>query len=57
MFQDKEIESNKFIIQPRMNSLLRHKSDLKPVPFKVETTVKIVDSRLKNSDGKSHNTS
>lgn len=58
MFQDKEIEENKFIIQPKMDGHLRHKANKKIVPIKIETTVKVIDdTTLKISEEKSDDTS
>lgn len=39
-----------------MDGHLSHKANKKIVPLKVETTVKIVDATLQNSEEKSHDT-
>ncbi|XP_003244255.1 nuclear pore complex protein Nup153 isoform X2 [Acyrthosiphon pisum] len=49
--KNKEIEENKFIIQPKVHQ--RHKADQKNVPIKVESTVKIVETTPQKADNKS----
>jgi len=49
--QNKEIEENKFIIQPKVHQ--RHKADQKNVPIRVESTVKIVETTPEKVDNKS----
>lgn len=51
LFQDKKIEENKFIIQPKVH--MKHKADQKPIPLKVETTINIVNTSLKNPNDNS----
>ncbi|XP_060871258.1 nuclear pore complex protein Nup153-like [Metopolophium dirhodum] len=49
--KNKEIEENKFIIQPKVHQ--RHKADQKNVPIRVESTVKIVETTPEKADNKS----
>jgi nuclear pore complex protein Nup153 len=49
--KNKEIEENKFIIQPKVHQ--RHKAEQKNVPIKVESTVKIVETTPEKADDKS----
>ncbi|XP_050066767.1 nuclear pore complex protein Nup153-like isoform X2 [Aphis gossypii] len=49
--KNKEIEENKFIIQPKVHQ--RHKAVQKNVPIKVESTIKIVETTPEKSDSKS----
>ncbi|KAL5240228.1 hypothetical protein ACI65C_007638 [Semiaphis heraclei] len=46
--KDKEIEENKFIIQPKVHQ--RHKADQKNVPIKIESTVKIIETTPDKAD-------
>ncbi|XP_026812256.1 nuclear pore complex protein Nup153 [Rhopalosiphum maidis] len=49
--KNKEIEENKFIIQPKVHQ--RHKAVQKTVPIKIESTVKIVETTPEKVDCKS----